>query len=329
VTPREELIRTRRLGPDGAGLLYKTVRMIAIGHNFPPPEGSNNWDETAVAEIAHDFMKDERGSKRLLDITIRSVDDRSFGRLLDKAVLNFLRDQARGTDLGKLILRVKEILRDEDDFEAVSGTPERWTLTGGPTTVSTAHPDDLVAATFGVDVVVPKWTSERRDAPLADRPSFVRLLTSVLTMAAGCLPAVDISHALAARLDHRKTTYTTDLDLREHVSEPGQLSGDPETHTVAQLHALDIFNSLSDRERIILTTLHTNVRDLSRLIDTGKTQASLIRQRLLDQLRDEITDDDHPDSTAAILCKLCDDWIELRTGTNDATFDERRALRKG
>ena len=132
MTPREELLSTRQLGQTGAELLYKTVWLVAIGNRFPPPEGSASWNETAVTETAHDFVKDERGHKRLLDIAIRSVDERSFERLLEAAVLNFLRDVARGTDLGKLIVRVKEILRDEKDFEVVPGPPERWTLTGRP-----------------------------------------------------------------------------------------------------------------------------------------------------------------------------------------------------
>lgn len=322
MTPREELLSTRQLGQAGAELLYKTVWLVAVGNGFPPPEGSASWDETAVTETAHDFLKDKRGAKRLLDIAVRSVDEPSFERLLEAAVLNFLRDMARRTDLGKLILRVKEILRDEDDFEAVPGSPVRWTLRGGPSAPSAAGPDDLASAIAGVEVVVPKWTSERRDAPLADRPSFVRLITSVLTAAAGSLTAVDIAHALTARLDHRRTPHATTLDIRERVSEPGQTTSDPAARTVAELHAVDIFNSLSDRERIIVTTLDRNVRDLARLIDTGKTQAALIRQRLVDRLRDELTDDDHPDSTATILCELCDDWIRLRTGTDDATSDE-------
>jgi hypothetical protein len=250
------------------------------------------------------------------------VDERSFQRLLEAAVLNFLRDTARATDLGKLVLRVKEILRDEDEFTAVAGHPERWSLTNGPVEPSPAGPDDLAAATAGVKVVVPKWTSQRRDAPLADRPSFIRLITSVLTVAAGSLSAVDIAHALTARLDHRRTPLTMALDIREQIAEPGPAGGDPATRTVAELHALDIFNALSDRERIIVTTLDTNVRDLARLIDTRKTQAALIRQRLIDQLRDQLADDDDPDSTATILCDLCHDWIEGRTTTDGATSDD-------
>jgi hypothetical protein len=300
VTPREELLSTRRLGQAGAELLYKTVWLVAVGRRFPPPEGSTDWNETAVAETAHDFVKDKRGPKRLLDIAVRSVDDRSFERLLEAAVLNFLRDIARATDMGKLIVRVKEILHDEKDFEAVSESAERWTLAGGSTMPSMASPRDLASATAGV-----------------------------LSAAGGSLTAVDLAYALAARLDHRKTAYATNLDIREQVSEPASVSRNPATLVVAELHAIDIFDSLSDRERIIVTTLDRNVRDLGLLIDSGKTQAALIRQQLIDRLRDELSDADNPDSTATILCELCDDWVESRTKTDDATSRPNERNEKG
>jgi hypothetical protein len=322
VSPRDELLSTNRLGPEGAQLLYRTVRLVAISHNFPPP-GGTAWDSTAVAEVAHDFLQGQRGTKRLLDIAIRSTDDASFEKLLDAAVLNFLRDLARSTDMGKLILRIKEILRDEDAFEAVLDSADRWTLAGGPQAASAANPISLAAATRDVEVLVPKWTSTRRDAPLADRPSFVRLITSVLTAAAGSLEAVDLAHAITARLDHRRTAQTVSLDVLEQVSEPGWLKDDPVTRTQAQLHALDIFDSLSDRERIIVPTLDSSVRDLGLMLGTGKTQAALIRQRLIDRLRDELSDDEDPDGTATVLCELCEQWLEDRTRWDGTTSSDR------
>lgn len=316
---REELLTTRRLGLSGAELLYRTVWLVAVGNRFPPPQGTTVWDETAVAETAHDFLDGERGRKRLLDIAVRSVDEQSFRRLLEKSVRNFLRDIARATDFGKLVVRVKEILRDETNFEEVPGSGGRWALSGGPTAPGEAHPDDLAAAVASIEVVVPKWSSERRHAPLADRPSFVRLMTSIVEAAGGGLTAVDISHALAKRLDYRRTALTIDIDSREGVAEPAAVSRNPATHAAAELHATDIFNSLSDRERVIVTTLDKNVRDLGRLIGTGKSQAALARQQLVDRLRNELADEEDPDATATILCRICEEWVDLRTKATDAT----------
>ena len=329
MTPREELLATRRLSPAGAALLYKTVRLVALGHGFPPPAGASRWDETEVTEVAHDFLDGDRGRKRLIDITLRSVDDRSFELQLEKSVLNYLRDLARATDLGKLIVRVKEILRAEADFVAVLGKPERWTLVNGSVVPTSTASDKLISAMAGVEVVVPKWTSEHRDPPLADRASFVRLMHSVLAAADGSMTAEEVARTLAARLDHRRTPLTVSLDTLEHVAEPALAGDDPAALTVARLHAVDLFDSFGDRERIIFATWEDNVRDLARTIGTGKTQAAAIRQRLFDRLRDEFSDDDEADGTIAELSMLCKNWLRDRTGTVSATSESLRGDGRG
>jgi hypothetical protein len=257
------------------------------------------------------------------------VDDRSFELQLEKSVQNYLRDLARATDLGKLIVRVKEIVRDEAAFVAVPGTPERWTLAEGSVAPTSAAPDKLISAMAGVEVVVPKWTSERRDPPLADRASFVRLMRSVLIAAAGSMTAEDLARTLAERLDHRRTPLTVSLDILEHVAEPARIGGDPATLTAARLHAVDLFDSFSDRQRIILATWEDNVRDLAQAIDTGKTQAAVIRQRLFDRLRAELGQDDEADDTVAELSVLCKDWFADRTGTVGATSESLRGDGRG
>jgi len=107
--PRQELADTGRLGSDGAELLYRTVVAVAAARNFPPPTGSASWDESAVAETAHNILDGPRGVKRLADALLRSTDESSFARILEGAAVNYLRDVARRTDLGKVILRVAVI----------------------------------------------------------------------------------------------------------------------------------------------------------------------------------------------------------------------------
>ncbi|WP_280395642.1 hypothetical protein [Nocardia brasiliensis] len=243
--------------------------------------------------------------------------------------MNFFRDIARRTDLGKLIIRVKELLRDEPDFEAVSGPTDRWTLVGRSIGASTVPVTEIESAIAAAVVVVPKWSSERRDAPVADRSSMVRLMHTVLIAAKGSLTATDIAHILATRLDHRRTPLTISLDVREQVAEHAHPGSDPAARTVGDLRAAEIFDTLSDRERIIVTTLDAGVRDLGRMIDTGKTQAGLLRQRLIDRLRTEFIDDDQPDRTATALCRLCEDWVEDRTRLTDATSDSGALNERG
>ncbi|MEV6072020.1 hypothetical protein AB0L82_36240 [Nocardia sp. NPDC052001] len=282
-----------------------------------------------MAEIAHDFVRDERGTKRLNDIAIRSVDERSFERLLEAAVVNFFRDLARRTDLGKLILRVKEILRDEPNFVPVAGATDRWTVREGLHTASIVPGSVLEAAISSIAVVVPRWSSDRRDAPAADRESFIRLMYTVLEAADGSLTAAELARTITTRLDHRRVPLTVSLDAGEHAAEPMLAGDDPAARTVADLHATYIFNGMGDRERIAMTLLEGSVRDLATRLDIGKSQAATVRQRLVAHLQDELGDDEDPGRTAGVLSQLCEDWIEDRTKQSAATSDNHEIIERG
>jgi hypothetical protein len=322
VSARDELLATGHLGPEGAALLYELVGLIGVAHRFPPPEGLATWGDAAQQIASHDFLENFRTPKRLLDIAIRSVNDRVFERQLEKAVVNHFRDQARGTDLGKLIVRVKEVLRVTHEFVAIPRTGEDlWTLDGAPSEPSTTPATDLAAAIRAEPVVVPRWTSATRDAPLADRDSLIRLIRSVLRAADGSLTGPDIARALTTRLDHRRVPLIVELDTTPGLSEPADPAGDPASRTLANIRAVEIFDPLSDRERIILVNLDLSVRELAFVIGTGKSQAAELRQRLTDHLITELEDDDDQQGTARALTDLCNHWLGQRTTSTDGTSE--------
>jgi len=316
--PRQEVLAEQRIGPAGAALLYRLVRAVAISRNFPPPPGSQRWDDAAVTETAHDFLDGERGRKRVADIAIRSVDEATFERIMEAAVVNHLREVSRRTDMGKLVLRVTEVLTDAEDFERVAGRPTRWTLAGGQAAPSIAPDTKLAAAVVNTRITIPAWTSERRDAPLADRDSFIRLLRAVLAAADGSLTTSSIAQAVATRLDHRKTPLSIELDILEGIAERAP-SQDPAAEASSTVRATQIFDELDDRGRILIALYEQPVRDLGEALTIGKSQAGLLRQRLADRLRDELKDDTEPEETISALRELCERWLEERTATVGAT----------
>jgi len=118
MTPLEELRSDGHLGPAGARLLYRIVRAVVVGHGFPPPRDRRRWTAEAVAETAHEFLADGRTPKRLAHLLVHAVDDDSFDRLLHRMVLNFLRDGGRRTEIGRLMLRLRDVLGCHDEFVA-------------------------------------------------------------------------------------------------------------------------------------------------------------------------------------------------------------------
>jgi len=316
--PRQEVLADQRIGPAGAALLYRLVRVVAFSRNFPPPPGFERWDDSAVTETAHDFLDGDRGRKRVTDIAVRSVDEASFERVMEAAVVNHLREVSRRTDMGKLVLRVTEILTDEEGFERITGSPARWTLAEGRIAPSTVPDTRLAAAIVNIEVTVPAWNSERRDPPLADRSTFIRLLQALLTAADGSLSAPDIAIAIASRLDHRRTPLSVELDVLERTAERSPRQ-DPAAQASSSILAAQVFDELDDRDRILIALFEQPVRDLAGVLALGRSQAALLRHRLAARLRDELLDDTEPDETISALRRLCECWLEDRTATPGAT----------
>jgi hypothetical protein len=318
MTPREEVLTGQRIGPAGAALLYRLVRVVAVSRNFPPPPGFERWDHTAVTETAHDFLDGERGRRRVADIAIRSIDEITFARIMESAIVNHLREISRRTDMGKLVLRVTEVLTDEDDFQRVDIQPARWALTDGRTAPSAVPDTQFAAAIVDTQVTVPAWTSERRSAPLADRETFIRLLRAVLAAADGSLTAADLAQVIATRLDHRRTPISIELDVLESIAERAP-SQDPAVQATTSIRAAQIFDQLDDRSRVLIALYEQPLRDLGDVLAVGKSQAGLLRQRLTAWLREELKDDTEAEETVAEIRRICEAWLEDRTAVPGAT----------
>ena len=108
-----ELRDTHALGREGAEQLYVLCEG-SRAHHYPPPEGYERWTLDAVAEVAHDFLTGPRATERLVELASNATDEDSFARLLRPPSLNHLRGIARQTAVGKLIIRLKDLLAPPD-----------------------------------------------------------------------------------------------------------------------------------------------------------------------------------------------------------------------
>ena len=290
MTPLEELQADGRLGPEGARLLYRIVRTIVVGHGFPPPAERAAWNGEAVAETAHDFLADDRTPKRLAHLLVHAVDDDSFTRLLHRMVLNFLRDGGRRTELGRLMLRLRDVLARSDEFVAEEG--DRWRLEKQPAVPSTTSPAVLIAAAAAErHVDVPRWSAHtRRRAPAADAASLKRLCRRVLEAAAGTMALDQLARAVAPRLGLVATPLVSasgDVDTVESVAGPQHADA-----VLDSLRAAEIFGILNRRERLLLASAGTPVRELRAVIGVGPSQAAELQARLRAILAAELADDE-------------------------------------
>jgi hypothetical protein len=320
----DELVSAGRLGPQCARMLYRAVQTVAIARNFPPPDGHIRWDPDAAMDVAHDFLDGERGRKRITDLAIRATDDASLERLLHAAVLNFHRDRSRRTDVGALIRRVGYVLDRSDLFRETAAGPSRWHLRGAPATPSTARPSALESAAAGeTAVTVPSWASERRRAPRADFDSFERLIRRILIAADGSLTAAQISQALSARLGPRPVPLSMDLDVLDRLPDRSA-DAQTEDQVLGRLHSAEVFDRLSDRERILIATWEKPVRDLGAVLGVGHSQAGTLRQRLAGRLAGELAGEDGPEIVVTELRALATEWMRERTAGHGTAFTEQR-----
>jgi uncharacterized protein YigA (DUF484 family) len=318
--PRQELVEDRRLGPAGAELLYRAVRSVAVARGFPPPEGHSRWDDGAVQDVAHEFLDGERGQRRLSAIILASTDEESFEALLNTAVLNVHRDRGRRTDFGALVLRVTEILSDEPQFRRDRTDPARWTLAAGRDGASSAPPTALERAAEAVhDVQVPRWSSAVRRAPLADRATFVRLLTAILTAADGSATPADLARACERRLDGRAAPLAVEVDVLEFLG-ADPTAAPTEDDALNGIVALQVFDALSERERLLLATFSLPVRSAAAKVGVGHSQTAVLRRRLVDHLRSELADDPDSEDVFGVLLGLAEQWAVVRTDGRGATF---------
>ncbi|MGH9116501.1 MAG: hypothetical protein ACRD0A_01070 [Acidimicrobiales bacterium] len=306
-----------RLGREGARLLYRTVRAIVVAHGYPPPGGRNRWDADAVAETAHDFLADDRTPTRLAHLAVHSIDDVGFDRLLHRLVLNFLRDGGRRTETGRLMVRLRVVLGQREEFVAERG--DRWRLASQPAQPSGVAPAVLVeAASAETDVDVPRWSPQtRRRPPVADAASLERLCRRVLEAAAGTLPLDHLAQSIAPRLGLSPVPIAHPVDDRDPLD--AVVAPQHADAVLDSMRAAEIFAILNQRERLLLATAGTPVRELRSVIGVGPSQAAEALGRLRTLLAGELRDDENYEAVFFHLIDQAKAWANDRsTGRPDA-----------
>lgn len=309
----DELASTGRLGADGARMLYGAVRAVGKGRGFPPPTGHTSWTKDAVIEAAHTFLASERTPSRLAYLRLHASDEQSMERLLNTMILNHLRDMARRSELGRLIRRINTVLADDPRFIRYG---DGWTLTTGPTTLSTVPAAQLVAVADGIEsITVPRWSDKTARAhPHADAPSIALLCHFVLEAANGSLPTADLGRAIANRVGLRCSPIVNLLDVPEPADESHSTLIDANDDLIA---ARAVFDTLTDRERRMMATLHVPLRDLYDVTGIKKSQASSVRTRAVAVVTEATLHLTNPDIVRIHIHDIAKTWLRERTSDVD------------
>ncbi|TCC30513.1 MULTISPECIES: hypothetical protein [Kribbella] len=302
MTALEEL-RSGQLGEEFAKLLYRRVLIVGVRYRFPPPKGYAKWGPDAAHEAAHEYLTHAENYPRLVELAATVSDNAGLERKLTVILRNYMRASGRRTVIGKLIRRLRGLLKDDDGFVIVAdGVPGEGNaaLVDGPTEQYSGDPALLRAAARTVrDVTIVRWGANvPREGPVADRPSLVALSKAVLEAAGGSLPFVDLAEVVAARLslDPNNVPGALPVEDVDELAGRGEIDAVPDAFSPeAAIGAVGVsmedeeiaravLEEFSEKEKLVLAWLHLKVRDISKETGLAVSTAGAVSQRVRDKL---------------------------------------------
>lgn len=273
--------------------------------NFPPPSGYERWSDNAVDHLISDmFARPDKHNpdechKFVLDCYVRSTDGPSLERLLLATIENYLKDEAKKTERGKLRRRLSRLLAKEHGFIKCAG--ERWTLGGGsqePWQGDLAALERAAFAVRGVDIL--SW-NHAGPTPLATVSALVMVTESVLIEARGSVRTEDLARVLQTRFWLLREPYFISLDdVTTGLAEVPDSEG---TRDVS-LRAKQFFDGLIESERRLLPYLAEPLY-WSAVLDVGRAVAEVTGQALIERVRLATVDDSAYEQVVVELVRLC------------------------
>jgi hypothetical protein len=246
-------------------------------------------------DITQDFLVD-RIKPLTASLLTQATSDTSLGKLLRTSIKNWLIDRARATGTGPLRRTIEKVLSTTPLFQRVAAGEEgagRWRLASGDAKPWGGNLDDLIATAWGVrDVRVPKWASDTRRPPIADRASLIGIIRAVLERAGGSLEKAHFVAVFANRFAAALDPLVVSIDDDEHTIDVESLTSDPEETLLADAVALDVATAaaeiagrLTETERATVPLLHDN-SDVQQRLGKGRSQSAAFAARLKSKIRD-------------------------------------------
>ena len=305
-------LRAGSIGEDFVLLLSRTIRAVAIARNFPPPDDLASWGDEAVTRTVSEFMADAQTPRRLADLATACSSDEALKARLQGSVRNFLADLGRRTPLGKLVVRINEVLGGHAEFTREHG---RWSVVGGTTEAGVEDTERLAAAIGSHKITVPRWGHDaRRAAPVADAGTIASLCKELLSAAGGSLTPRTMAVAIGVRLGIGQAP----VSLEAASLDPAGPEGYPITDTTAdaalrEARAEEILGLLNDRERAALAYPEYTIRELAPVLGVGPSQAHIVRRRAIEILQEELADDSDGEAVAGRILERARSWAEQWT----------------
>jgi hypothetical protein len=274
--------------------------------NFPPPDGYDWWSDDAVDHLLADMFarpdagNPDEGHKFVLDCYARATDAPSLERLLLRAIENFLKDQARGTERGKLRRRLTGLLQRDERFSSYAD--DRWGLAGGSAQPWQGDLATLERAAFAVRGVDITRLNRAGPTPQATVSALLTVTEAMLVEAEGSVRTGDLARVIQTRFWLlREEPQFVSFDENAVVSVDDPDSGDA---TDVALRARQVFDGLAEHERQLLPVLAQPQRWRA-VSGLGPAVAKATGEALIEKVRLATVDDADRDDVVMELVRLC------------------------
>jgi hypothetical protein len=303
----DELRATGEVGDSTLLLMRNLAGQVTRTASFPPPEGYNSWSPEAVDDFLAELFA-AKGNEFVLTCYVEASDDASLERLLLRTIRNFLIDQAKTTERGKLRRRLEGLLEKDLRFARVSrGQPGAggWYLADQPNAPwqgDSTHLDLAAASVRGVTIT--RWNTSG-PTPKSVKDALLSVAEGVLRAAGGSVSmavltrVVETRFALIAPLIVGGIDGEIAADFVEAETDPPGL--ELTVHETAQ----EIYQVLDLQERALLPHLGAPLDDQMQVLELGRARTRLAADRLAEKIRLMTAGDEDRDDVVRELLRLC------------------------
>jgi hypothetical protein len=299
VSAYAELLESGKPGALTLDLLCRLGKQVTRTSRFPPPDGFTSWTDDAVDELICAMFVEK--PQLVVGCMITAHDDASLERLLLTAIKNWLIDQAKATEVGKLRRRLENVLRGDPRFASAKTGQDRWALTEHVSTVWQGVIEQLHAAAHRVrGVRITRWNNAG-PTPRETKEALVAVAYGVLWEARGSVPAQDLSKVIAARFQLQPSPTFVKLSS-DAALEPARF--DPATAAVCTAAARDLWASLSPDEQTVVPMMAADPEDVAARLSIGPRTAAAVQAAVREKLRLATVDDEDFETIIGGLLRL-------------------------
>jgi hypothetical protein len=300
-------------------LVLRLAGQVARTRTFPHPHGYPRWTDQAVEELAAKVYR-KAGKDFALKILEQATSQQSLERLILATIRNFLIDEAKATETGKLRRRLENVLPTDPQkrFEFFTSPFDAWALVGAPDTVWQGDPEQLEAAARAVrGYTIDRW-NEGGPTPRLVKEALWETSAGILGWARARVEAQRLAAALRVRYIHISRLDLTSLsDLHAEDEPAADTSAGTEVEALRNVTVDEIWASLSPLEQQVLAHAGEPAKNWASEYGLRPNEAKLVAARAAEKVRLAVLGDSDAE-------KIVLDLRGRSIGTNLKSDESRR-----